>query len=291
MITLSNQQLTVTINPLGAELMSIKHAGKEFLWQGDPAVWSGRAPIMFPICGEQSEGGYLADGATYRFAKRHGFARTSTFEVESATDTTATLVLRDNAETRAMYPYAFVFRVTFTLDENTISVTYAVENPDDKPMYCSVGAHEAYACPEGIDAYEVVFEQPEAADRYLLDDNGHLTGETAPIFENTVVYAPKAADFELDAVVTKTFKSRRVVLRQRDGGRQVTVAFPDHPYVLFWQKPGAPYLCIEPWCGVAQSVGGDRRIEKFEGINEIAPHDVFTRTHTITLAVGTSPLK
>ena len=282
MVTLRNGKMTAQINEFGAELSSLKRGDVEYIWEGDPAVWSGRAPIMFPICGEQPVGGYLVNGNPYKFEKRHGFARVSTFEVESASDTAATLVLKDSDATRAVYPFAFALRVTFVLGEDGIRVEYAIENPSDAPMYASIGAHEAYACPEGIEQYEIVFEQPETAARFLVNENGHLSG-SMPFFENTAVYAPKEKEFELDAVVTKEIRSRKVVLRRKDGGRAITVAFPDHPFLLFWQKPGAKYLCIEPWCGIAQAADGDQRIENFEGIQEIAPHSTFTRTHTITV--------
>ena len=282
MITLTHGKLTAAINEFGAELSSLKLGDVEYMWEGDPNVWGGRAPIMFPICGEQPVGGYIANGQNYKFEKRHGFARVSMFEVESASENTATLVLKDSEATRAVYPYAFALRVTFTLYDSAIRVDYAIENPSDAPMYASVGAHEAYACPEGIEQYEIVFEQPETAARFLVNENGHLSG-SVPFFENTTVYAPKEKEFELDAVVTKEIQSRKVVLRRKDGGRTITVEFPEHPFLLFWQKPGAKYLCIEPWCGIAQAANGDQRIEKFEGIHEIAPHSTLVRTHTITL--------
>jgi len=282
MVILNNGKLTVKINEFGAELSSVVYQGTEYIWEGDPTVWSGRAPIMFPICGEQPVGGYVANGKNYRFEKRHGFARVSMFEVESANDTSATLVLKDSDATRAVYPFAFALRVTFTLCDNAVKVDYAIENPSDVPMYASVGAHEAYACPEGIENYEIVFERPETAARFLVNENGHLSG-SVPFFDNTAVYQPQEKEFELDAIVTKEIKSRKVVLRKKDGGRTVTVEFPDHPFLLFWQKPGAKYLCIEPWCGIAQAADGDQRIEKFEGIQEIAAHSTLVRTHTITV--------
>lgn len=282
MVNLQCGKLTAQINEFGAELSSLKFGDVEYMWEGDPAVWGGRAPIMFPICGEQPVGGYIANGNNYKFEKRHGFARVSMFEVESATENTATLVLKDNDATRKVYPYAFALRVTFTLSKNGIKVDYAIENPSDAPMYASIGAHEAYACPEGIEHYEIVFEQPETAARFLVNENGHLSG-SVPFFDNTTVYSPKEAEFELDAVVTKEIKSRKVVLRKKDGGRAITVEFPEHDFLLFWQKPGAKYLCIEPWCGIAQAADGDQHIEKFEGINCIAPHSTLVRSHTITV--------
>lgn len=281
MITLNNGHLTVEINELGAEISSVRRGDTEFMWQGDPAVWSGRAPIMFPFCGTLPEGGYVVDGKDYQMPQRHGFARVSTFAVEYAIATAATLVLRDNEQTRAVYPYAFTLKVRFALDHNALKVTYTVENPGDKPLYFSIGSHEAYACPEGVEAYEIRFEQPETAGRYVVSDGGYLSAEPVPMFQNTAVYYPQTEDFTIDAVVTKDMQSRKVVLQKQGGGRRITVEFPGCPYLLFWQKPGAPYLCIEPWCGIAQQQYGDRRIEKLEGIESVAPGETFSRSHTI----------
>ena len=285
MITLKNGYLTVQVNEMAAELSSVIYRGVEFMWQGDPAVWSGRAPIMFPFCGMLPEGGYVADGKTYDLPLKHGFARHSLFEVESALDTAATFVLRDSEKTRAMYPYRFTFKARFALDGNALKVTYSVKNDDERPMYFSFGAHEAYACPEGVEAYEIVFDRPETAGRYTVAPSGHLNPDPVPYFKNTTVYEPKAADFEIDAIVTKEIRSRRVTLQQKGGGRRITVDFPGFPFLLFWQKPGAGYLCIEPWCGIAQQQHADRHIERLEGIESVAPGEVFTRSHTIRFEV------
>lgn len=281
MITLQNGYLSVEINEFGAELSSVKIGNTEFMWQGDPAVWSGRAPIMFPFCGMLPTGGYIIDGKPYDPDCKHGFARRSLFEVESVLSTAATLVLRDNEETRRIYPYAFALKVRFALDGYALKVKYTVENHGNTPLYFSIGSHEAYACPEGVEAYEVVFEQAETAGRYLVGASGHLLPDPVPFFENTTVYEPKADDFTIDAIVTKDIRSRKVVLQKKGGGRRITVKFPDAPYLLFWQKPGAPYLCIEPWCGIAQQEHGDRHIENLEGIESVAPGKSFVRHHTI----------
>ncbi len=285
MITLTKDRLTVDINEFAAEISSVRCGDTEFMWQGDPAVWSGRAPIMFPFCGMLPEGGYIADGTVYDLPTKHGFARHSLFEVEEASADAATFVLRDSEKTRAMYPYRFTMRARFALDGNTLQVTYTVQNDDERPMYFSIGSHEAYACPEGVEAYEVVFEQPETAGRYTVASTGHLNAEPIPFFDNTLIYEPKADDFTIDAIVTKDIRSRRVVLQQKNGGRRITVEFPGFPYLLFWQKPGAKYLCIEPWCGIAQQRYGDRHIEKLEGIESVAPGEVFSRSHTIRFEI------
>ena len=282
MIVIQNARIRAEINPQGAELTHLIVDGEERLWQGDPAWWSGRSPVLFPFVGALPQQGYAAEGKHYQIARKHGFARTSLFSVERADDLSAVFLLTDSDATRSVYPYAFALRVTFALEGDTLSVTYRVDNTGDRPLYCSVGSHEAYATPEGVEQYEVVFEQPETAARYLVKPAGQMTGESRPFFDHTTVYRPKASDFVDDAVICKDIRSRRVTLRRQDGQKAVTIAFPGCDYLLFWQKPNAPFFCVEPWSGIGQS-DEVSRIEDFEGIHRVEAGENLTRTHTVTV--------
>ena len=150
METLCCGNMTIAVNPLGAELSSVQYAGREWIWNGDPAVWDGRAPILFPICGglDNEDGTYTHKGRTYALPK-HGFARRSLFTVAARTENSLTFRLTDSPETRAVYPFAFELLVTFTVEENRLAVDYAVTNRGAETMYYSIGAHEGYALPGG----------------------------------------------------------------------------------------------------------------------------------------------
>lgn len=279
-VILKNTELSVTVSELGAEIKSVVGRSGEYMWSADPAIWRQSAPIMFPICGGLKGGRYELDGVGYEMSK-HGFARKSVFEVTQHTSERAVFVLRDSEETRGSYPYAFEFRVVFELDGNRLKVTYIVENKDKKVMYCSVGAHEAYACPEGIEAYDVVFPQKETLSAYAL--NGDiLTDYTKRIVEDSCVLPLKEEYFYLDALVFRDLKSRSAELVNRATGRRVRVDFEGSDYFLLWHKYGAPYICLEPWCGIQDVAGSSYDITKKEGINAVAVGGSLLRSHTVT---------
>ena len=160
MVTLKNSELTVKVNELGAELRSIVYNNTEYMWEGKPEIWSGTAPIMFPICGGLKEDKYLLKGKEYTLTK-HGFAKLSLFEIESVTDESAIFLLKSSEETKASYPFDFEFRVIYTLSGKSLKVDYKVDNKSADTMYFNVGAHEAYATPEGIEDYDVLFVEEQ----------------------------------------------------------------------------------------------------------------------------------
>ncbi|MBR2460210.1 MAG: aldose 1-epimerase family protein [Clostridia bacterium] len=280
MVVLKNGFLECKISEMGAELKSAVKDGVEYIWQADPKFWAQSAPIMFPICGGLKNGRYELDGESYTMSK-HGFAKLSEFTVESADGNSAVFVLRDSEETRKIYPYSFEFRVTFKLSGSSLAVTYSAVNLDTKTMYCSFGAHEAYATPEGIEDYDVIFPEKETLYAYAL--NGDLlTDYTKLIVEDSNVLPLKDEYFYLDALVFRGVKSRYATLRNRVNGRSVRVDFPGFDYFLLWHKYTAPYICVEPWCGVQDVAGSSYDIALKEGINAIPVGERLERTHTVT---------
>ena len=279
-ITIGNSDMTVRIAKRGAEIKSVVCSGREYMWDSDPKFWAQSAPIMFPMCGGLKGGKYELDGKTYEMIK-HGFAKVSDFEVEHLSENKATLVLFDNEQTRSSYPFAFAFRVTFEVVGNSLKITYDAENRDNKTMYCTCGSHEAYACPEGIEEYEIVFPEKETLYSYGL--NGDiLTDYTKLIVDNSNVLVLKDLDFFLDALVFKDLKSRSATLRRRGGGRSVKIDFDGFDYFVLWHKYTAPYLCIEPWCGLPDVVGSTYDFKEKVGMRALAPGEHLTKVHTVT---------
>ena len=280
MVTISNAFLTVDIAKHGAEIKSIKSNNKEYMWSSDPAFWAMSAPIMFPMCGGLKGGKYELDGKTYEMPK-HGFAKLNDFQVESQSESKVTMVLYDNETTRKMYPFAFAFRVIFELDGKSLKVTYDAENLDDKTMYCTFGAHEAYACPEGIEEYELIFSEQETLYAYGL--NGDIvTDYTKLMVDNSNKLILNDKDFFLDALVFRNVKSNSVTLAQKNGGRNIKIDFDGFDYLVLWHKYTSPYLCIEPWCGLPDVTGSSYDFTQKEGMHAIEPKAHFARTHTIT---------
>ncbi len=281
MITLRNDEMTVTIAELGAEMQTITAKnGTEYLWHGDPQFWSGRAPVLFPICSRLKNDQYNYKGVTYEMGG-HGFAKSEVFEVESQSETEAVFLLRSNEKTLKQYPFDFEFRVGYALRGKTVDVTYDVKNPASEPLYMSFGGHEGYVCPEGITEYEVVFAQPETL---ITTPDPFNSNDTKLIGESVTVLPMKDRFFTIDALIfKKCVKSTSLKLRHKKTGRGVQVDFEGFPYLLIWTKIGAPYICVEPWCGITDVPETDGNLVTKEGINRVEGGDTFHRVHSITL--------
>ena len=281
MITLKNEFIKVEINELGAELKSLFCQGNEYIWEGRAEVWRSSAPIMFPICGGLRDDRYTFEGKEYTLPK-HGYVKTTLFEVESLGDKEVTLLHRSNEQTKENYPFDYEFRVKYSLSEKSLKTEYEVKNLTDGKMYFSVGAHEGYYTPEGIEDYDVIFPEEETLSSYVLYGN-LLSDQKLPIIKESRVLPLYDKYFTIDALVFKDLKSRSAILRNRKTARALRVDFPEADYFLLWHKPGAPYICLEPWCGVQQPVNSSSELVEKEGIIPLEPNALYTMTHTITV--------
>ena len=155
MIILNNGTLEVQIDKIGAEIRKVTKDGKDRMWSGNPEYWAGVAPLLFPICSGLPDDKYTYKGETYEMPK-HGFIRKLPFEVEATADDTATFMFASNEETLKIFPWRFELRIKYTLIREKIKVEYFVLNKSDDTMYYSIGSHEGYDCPEGIEAYDYI---------------------------------------------------------------------------------------------------------------------------------------
>ncbi len=282
-ITIKNDEITVEISTLGAELQSVKCGGEEYLWQGDPAVWSGRAPVLFPICGGLKDDKYTLNGKEYTLAK-HGFGRKSEFFAETVEAGKAVFLLKATEETKKGYPFDFELRISYELEGKSIKVSYDVTNKSKEDMYFSIGAHEAYATPEGVEEYYLKFEKKERLTHNIL--NGPLlTEEYIVLADDTDELPLKAEYFDIDAITLLNLKSRRVSLCKKDETKKITVDFDGFDYMFVWTKPGknSGYICLEPWCGIPDFEGSSYDITEKKGINKLESEKTFNRVHTITI--------
>lgn len=280
-VTVSNGILDVVISTFGAEIKSLKKDGKEYLWGGNPDVWSGQAPILFPMCGAFKDNKYTFEGKTYTLPK-HGFARTSEFEIETAQKEKAVFLLKANDETLKNYPFDFELRAIFELSGSTLNVSYEVKNKGGSTMYFSVGAHEAYDCPEGIEEYSVIFEKDESFDSNVL--YGELLGhETIKLDGQGRELPLKYEYFAIDAQVFTTLKSRKATLKNRKSGKSIDVSFADADYFLLWTKPTGKYICFEPWSGIQDYVDTDGDITHKPGIIALTAGETSVKKHSITI--------
>ncbi|UHG93620.1 aldose 1-epimerase family protein [Spirosoma oryzicola] len=289
MTILENDQIRVSVRSKGAELTSIFHkaSGIEHLWQADPSVWAWHAPNLFPVVGGCLNNQLLVDGKTYPI-ERHGFARQSTFETTESTATHAVFSLRSSEATRVHFPYEFEFQIIYELSGPTLTVTYRVLNEDEKTVFFSVGAHPAFAVPFGPDEvyedYYIEFEKAEPLQTHMLSAAGYFTGETRPVATDENRLPLTKHLFDQDALVFKRLRSHRAAIRSRNHDHAVTVDYPAFPYLGVWAKPGAPFVCIEPWLGCADSEGDQKPIERKEAIQHVEPGRVFNASFTITVS-------
>ena len=279
MVVLDNKILYVEISETGAEIRKVLHNGKDCVWSGDPKVWDGIAPILFPICSRLRDGKYTYEGKEY-FMGMHGFAKTQVAEVESATSYSATFLFKDTPETLEQYPWHFELRVTYLLKGSSIDVFYDVKNTSESTMYYSIGAHESYACEESVEDYDVIFEREETLYAYDFEEGG-LSYNRNIILKDSKVLPIYEKYFDVDALIFKDVKSRFVTLRNRKTGEKASVEFNGFDYLLLWHKPGAEYICFEPWAGICASNGGVTDITKKEGILKLEAGEKKIFNHSI----------
>lgn len=286
LITIASAQLTARINPLGAELWSLTDAaGREYMTDADPAFWTGHAPLLFPIVGALNGGCYRLGESEYPLAK-HGFARTSRFELAAHRADEARFRLTDSGATRAVYPFAFVLEMAFRIEGAMLRMTATVENSGDEPLPFSFGFHPAFAWPPpgGREkaAHRIVFAEEEPQPIRRIDAaSGLLLPEPQPSPVDGRILIPDAALFEADALIWDELTSRSLSYGVPGGGLEI--AFPDTPMLGIWQKPGANYLCIEPWQGIADPLGHTGDFRDKPGVVTLRPGEAQVFRMDVTL--------
>ncbi len=265
-VSLSSGDLTAQIDPLGAQLSTLTdRTGRDLIWNGDPSIWSGRAPLLFPIVGALAGGTYRLDTKRYHLS-RHGFARGSVFQIVDSSAASALFRLKADDASFQLYPFCFELDVHFALDGATLSMTTWVRNLGDKDMPASFGYHPAFRWPLPFgrerSSHFIEFAKDESSPVRRLDADGLLMPEryATPIIQRRL--ALDDALFQHDVVIFDDVCSRFVTYGAQDGPR-IRVSFPDAPYLGVWTKPRANFICIEPWHGVAdpQGYSGDFRMK------------------------------
>ncbi len=262
--TIQSEKLTVKVSSEGAELQSIKSAdGTEYLWQGDASYWKEHAPNLFPYVGRLTEGSYLYKGKRYEMPM-HGFLKRSALCAKAVCADSLTLCLESSDETRACYPFDFIFQITYTLRENTIFVKTTVENTGSGRMYFALGGHPGFRVPLeenlSFEDYFLEFSSPSHPDRVKFSETCYPVGIEQEYSLQEGRRIPLAHElFAHDAIVLRHMPDT-VKLASDKGTRSVTVYSPDFPYVGFWHtwKGGlteAPYVCIEPWTSLPSRDG------------------------------------
>ncbi len=279
-ITISNSQLSATINTLGAELISLVKNNKNYIWQVDETYWNKTSPILFPIVGRLKNDSYSFNGKKYQLP-RHGFARNMDFSFDKKSDSQVIFELNESEETKTNYPFDFKLLVAYTFMENELVIEYFVRNQSDEVLPFSIGAHPAFAISDKFENYSLQFNKEDTFETNHLE-NESFNGKTTLVETKNNSIALNYALFEKDALVFKQLKSNEVILKNKDKVI-LKVNFDHFPYLGIWTKQNAPFLCIEPWCGLADSTNHNGNLEEKEGMNHLPAGDDFLRAIRIEI--------
>ncbi|AKG85453.1 aldose 1-epimerase family protein [Listeria monocytogenes] len=289
MIKLENEVLLVEMKTSGAELTRIFHkdTGLEYLWNADSKFWGRHSPVLFPTVGRLVEDTYLVDGKPYHLGQ-HGFARDRDFQVVEQTEKSVRFELDADEDSLAVYPYKFKLSIIYTIEKNTVAVSYEVENTDNKRIYFSIGAHPAFNLPltDGttFEDYYLDFGTEENLETLCLE-GPYRSGEIKKVVDEAARYLPLNYDlFKNDALIFEALKQKEMTIKSDKTPHFVKVSFPEFPFVGVWTaKAGTPFLCIEPWYGIADGAGKSVELRDKAGIEHLEPEAVFASEYEITV--------
>jgi galactose mutarotase-like enzyme len=275
-VTLTHGRLTARIATLGAELQSLTRDGEELMWQPRAGHWQQTAPWLFPVVGRLRDGGFSHRGRWHELPL-HGFAAAQPFELLSQSADALTLQLRSSERTREAYPFDFRLLIIYRLDAQGLAMDIAVHNDDGETLPFSLGGHPGFALPGRLDDWRLQFERPESASAWRLQPNPPPLGLRAAAPEPFRWDAPGSLQlharlFERDAVILDPVQSSWVALVHRRHGERLRLHFRGAPTLGLWARPGAPFICIEPWWGRDDDVQ--------------APHALLAKPQWVKLPVG-----
>lgn len=252
---LENSKIKITASTHGGELYSItnKKDGTEYLWNGSPEYWRYHAPILFPIIGKVMDSKYTVNGQIYELPA-HGLARTSEFKLLGRSSEFIAFELKFSKDSLKIYPYKFSLQIGYTLQENSVNVTYTVVNLDDKGIYFSIGAHPAFMCPietdELLEDCYLEFNENETTSVMGVNEDVYLSRKKREFLNNENILPLSKELFKNGLLMFEELKSNKITIKSRKNDKSLSVEFDEFPYLCLWTPDtGAPFLCIEPWFG------------------------------------------
>lgn len=285
MITLQNEKLTAVIANNGAELQKLvnNRTGINYMWSGDAKYWSKFSPVLFPVVGGLKEDTYYYKDGIYTLP-RHGFAREKEFRAQQLSSTEAVFILEHDEQTLAVYPFAFTLKIRYRLNNNWLACTYEVYNPADDVLLFSVGAHPAFAVPlTSGTAYEdhyLEFNKAERLKRWKIK-NGLIDSHTEDLPTENGKLGLQHELFYEDAIVLKGLQSNCISLACNKHDHGLNFYFNDFGFLGIWAAKDAPFVCLEPWCGIGDHVDHNQLLTDKEGINLLGPGETFSRTWSV----------
>jgi galactose mutarotase-like enzyme len=286
MIILENDNLIASFSAKGAELQSLKSkiSNAEYIWNGDPKFWAKHSPVLFPIVGTLRDNKYVYQGNTYTLP-RHGFARDQKFEVEPVNATEVVFILEQSEESLAVYPFQFSLSLRYRLSEDGLTCSYEVKNPADQELLFSIGGHPAFATPvNGIEYsnYRLTFNNDTELCYHKIVDN-LVSDETLVLPLADQQLELKHELFYNDALVFKTLKSDRITLSNSRNNGVLEFDFEGFPYFGIWAAKDANFVCLEPWCGIADGLNHNQDFKNKEGIIKLPANQSWKRAWTVKI--------
>jgi galactose mutarotase-like enzyme len=287
MIDIEHSHLTARISPVGAELQSLKlnRDGHELIWQRDPEIWAGSAPILFPVVGRLINGQYMFEGQTYTMPI-HGIVRTETWAIAEKGESHVTFEISDSETSTQCYPFHWKLAVRFELTDLQLTVRYSVTNIDTRTLYFSLGSHPGFNLDFGSDCL---------SDYALRTDNHGEPWQRRRIVDGKLSKERFAVDwrgrdlplsessFDEDALVFTDIQCQQLTLVHSSDPRQIIFGTGGAPDLGIWARRGAPYVCIEPWYGYDDPEDHDQQLTTKPGIQTLESQAVFSTAYSIGL--------
>ena len=285
---IKNEHIKAKIKSFGAELNSLQKCAEEleYIWQGDSKYWNRHSPILFPIVGRLKEDSYFYKNQKYNMTQ-HGFARDKEFELVKNEADFIEFRLKSDEKTLEIYPFSFELYLSYKLEKNSLIVSYKVINKSDDKMLFSIGAHPAFNWTlkedEKKEDYFLEFENIKETKRYFLNDLGLVyKNEDLKIIDNKIALNEEL--FKNDALVFEDFNIKTLTLKNSKNENFVKLNFENFPYLGIWSKPsGAPFICIEPWFGVADDENSNQNFEDKKGIITLQKDEIFSYFYSIEI--------
>ena len=272
--TIENERIKISVSTEGAELQSFfdKKSGIEHMWSGDPKFWSKKSPVLFPIVGTLKNNTYFFEHKSYQLT-RHGFARDKEFLLTQQTENSLLLSIESDESTLAVYPFEFNFSILYQISKAELAVTYIVKNTSSETIYFSVGGHPASKIPmfEGDDYtdYNLVFNSKEKTGRWPITKDGLIDNMPDAFLNDSDTIQLNKELFQEDAIVLKNLQSESVKLVSTKNNRGIDFNFTAFPFLGIWAAKDADFVCIEPWCGIADRADTNQVFVNKEGINTL----------------------
>ncbi|MDG5490071.1 aldose 1-epimerase family protein [Psychroserpens sp. SPM9] len=286
--TLKNNETSASFKTKGAEMISFKTDDLEYVWQADPEVWPRHAPILFPIVGRLKDHEYTYKDKTYPM-KQHGFARDNDFKVVEKTETSITFEQVATDESKTIYPFDFVLQVKYILEGKSLQTEYIVKNPStSEDLYFTIGAHPGFNCPfeEGQkrNEYQLVFDE-KISPKFHSNVKGLYEGDTYEVFEEDGIMKLPDTIFDKGSLTFNPNKFSKVIfVHEPTQKKYLSVEFKGFPYLGIWSpNDSSPFVCIEPWYGIADRKDHNKDYRQKDGVMKLAPNDTFNCSFSIEI--------